>query len=77
MHKITVQSILWLKRGLPGILLRNFSNELVNGLKGTVVRFEPDGPVIEFQDGVTIVVKRTLFSGIHYVYTPMQYNVIL
>ena len=63
LSKITAQSTLWLKKGVPVILLRNLSQELVNGLKGTVVGFEKDGPVVEFEGGVTTIVKKTLFSG--------------
>ena len=58
--KITAPSVLWLKTGVPVILLRNLSNELVNGLKGTVVGFEP---VIKFQGLMTSKVKKTLFSS--------------
>ena len=63
LHKIKAPSTLWLKRGVPVILLRNLSNDLVNGLRGTIVGFEEEGPVIEFEGGVTTLVKKTVFSG--------------
>ena len=48
---------------MPVIFLRNLSNNLVNGLKGTVVVFDKDGPVVELEGGLTTIVKKTLFSG--------------
>lgn len=43
MQKLAAPSTIWLKRGVPVILLRNLSNDLVNGLQGTVVGFSEQG----------------------------------
>lgn len=51
------------EKGFPVILLRNLSNDLVNGLQGTVVGFSEQGPVVEFQGGITRVVEKIIFSG--------------
>ncbi|XP_060571759.1 uncharacterized protein LOC132729940 [Ruditapes philippinarum] len=48
LNKILAPQTLWLKKGAPVMLLRNLSDKLVNGLRGTVVDITESGPVVEF-----------------------------
>ncbi|XP_060594248.1 ATP-dependent DNA helicase PIF1-like, partial [Ruditapes philippinarum] len=68
LSKISVPSILWLKIGCPVILMRNLSNQLVNGLQGFVKDIlEGSGPVIEFP---SINITRTIPKISFTVYSP-------
>ncbi|XP_053390923.1 uncharacterized protein LOC128553771 [Mercenaria mercenaria] len=67
LEQFTAPKVLWLKIGAPVLLLRNLSQKLVNGLRGIVVKVEPDGPVVHFkQVNVTTKVKKMTFSGEFY-----------
>lgn len=64
LSQITAPHTVWLKTGCPVILLRNLSDVLVNGLRGIVIRFEADGPIVEFPTvPLTTTIKRYTFSG--------------
>lgn len=63
-NRVTAPKILWLKKGAPVILLRNISDQLVNGLQGYIHAINGDGPVIAFPALDTkIPLKKTRFSG--------------
>ncbi|XP_021349151.1 uncharacterized protein LOC110447633 [Mizuhopecten yessoensis] len=48
LSRLLAPKVLWLKVGSPVILLRNLTNKLCNGLSGTIVSLETDGPVVNF-----------------------------
>ncbi|KAH3882793.1 hypothetical protein DPMN_006738 [Dreissena polymorpha] len=65
-HLINIcdQPTLGLKDGSSVILLRNLSSSLVNGLTGTVVGFDSDGPIVKFPSvNITTTIKKLEFSG--------------
>lgn len=54
LDSLTVPKCLWLKIGIPVILLRNLTTKLVNGLRGFVLDIDDEGPTIEFPSiGIT------------------------
>ena len=69
---ITAPRVLWLKKGCPVTLVRNLSDTLVNGLRGTVEAIDEDGPIVRFPSlnlvtripkvKFTGKIKRSLFS---------------
>lgn len=63
LDKILVPKCLWLKIGVPVILMRNLTDKLVNGLRGEVYGINEDGPVIKFGDKY-VPVPRMKCSGI-------------
>jgi ATP-dependent DNA helicase PIF1 len=64
LQNVTAQGILWLKENSPVVLIRNISSTLVNGLQGTVIKCEADGPTVHFPAiSSTVKVKKISFSG--------------
>ena len=60
---ITAPHILWLKKGVPVVLLRNLTDVLVNGLCGTH-DIDKNGPVVHFPSiGVTKRLSKVKFTG--------------
>ena len=52
------------KKGAPVMLLRNISNNLVNGLQGTVYDLTERGPTIEFPSlNMKLPMTKLTFSG--------------
>ncbi|XP_069109443.1 LOW QUALITY PROTEIN: uncharacterized protein [Argopecten irradians] len=65
LSRLMAPKILWLKVGSPVILLRNISKILFNGLRGTVLAVEPDGPVVNFPTAnQTLKIPKMTFTGI-------------
>jgi hypothetical protein len=55
---------LTVKRGCPVMLLRNLSDNLVNGSTGRVVDLNEDGPVVHFLDAdVVLKLPKCNFTG--------------
>ncbi|XP_062597523.1 uncharacterized protein LOC134258949 [Saccostrea cucullata] len=67
LRKIIANKLLLLKEGAPVMLIRNLSDSLVNGLLGTVLRLEDDGPTVKFEDKI-IKLNKVTFS----VFDPAQ-----
>ncbi|MES9883831.1 MAG: AAA family ATPase [Sedimenticola sp.] len=64
LQKLTVPKNLWLKVGIPVILLRNITDRLVNGLRGRVCNIDDEGPTVEFKSvGITTRLERFSFQG--------------
>lgn len=49
LNRILAPQVLWLKKGCPVILLQNISDKLYNGLQGSVISCDSDGPTVHFQ----------------------------
>lgn len=65
LHRILAPPVLWLKKECPVILLQNISGKLFNGLRGSVVSCDNDGPTVHFQSvNITRKLKKESFSGI-------------
>lgn len=64
LQRVLAPSSLWIKVGSPVMLLCNLTEKLVNGLRGTVVNGEADGPVVQFPSiNTTIRLQKETFSG--------------
>ncbi|XP_055998369.1 uncharacterized protein LOC125678781 [Ostrea edulis] len=74
LHRILAPPVLWLKKECPVILLQNISGKLFNGLRGSVVSCDNDGPTVHFQSvNITRKLKKESFS----VYSPdLKRNVV-
>lgn len=59
---VTAPKTLWLKEGCPVILLQNMTDELVKCLTGRVSSLR-NGPVMEFDNGMTRSIPKVKFSG--------------
>ncbi|XP_056022043.1 ATP-dependent DNA helicase PIF1-like [Ostrea edulis] len=69
LQRVLAPSSLWIKVGSPVMLLCNLTEKLVNGLRGTVVNGEADGPVVQFPSiNTTIRLQKETFS----VYSPIH-----
>jgi len=62
LQKLTCPKVLWLKIGMPVILLRNISEKLYNGLQGTVQGIDKEGPSINFRGGI-VKIPKMAFEG--------------
>lgn len=67
LRRILAPKVLILKKHCPVIILKNISEKLVNGSRGTVVDFDDSGPVIAFPHA-TVTLQKSLFS----VYNPQE-----
>jgi ATP-dependent DNA helicase PIF1 len=64
LKKLTVPSTLWLKVGCPVILLRNLSDILVNGLRGTLTSVTDTVLTVKFPTLTnTTSIKKEAFTG--------------
>lgn len=63
LSSLTVPKKLWLKLGIPVILLRNISDSLVNGLRGTVHAIDEVGPTVKFDGEKFVKLKKINFEG--------------
>lgn len=60
---VQAPEILLLKPDCPVILVKNLSNRLVNGSRGTVLDFGQKGPIVHFREAnITIEVTPAAFS---------------
>ncbi|XP_062597103.1 uncharacterized protein LOC134258565 [Saccostrea cucullata] len=63
LSRVAAPQVLWLKKDCPVILLKNLSKKLVNGLQGTIMSCERDGPVVHFASvDETVKMKQERFS---------------
>jgi len=58
----TAQKTLTLKVNTRVVLLKNISNELVNGLRGYVTSFVDGFPLVKFDSGKVTLLKESLFT---------------
>ncbi|XP_053389252.1 uncharacterized protein LOC128552247 [Mercenaria mercenaria] len=61
LDRLTCQKVLWLKIGMPVILIRNLTDNLYNGLRGIVHDIDKDGPSVTFPTG-TIRIQKVTFD---------------
>lgn len=63
LSNISIPKTLWLKIGVPVVLLRNISDKLVNGMQGIVTDITEFGPVVKFKDFTEVSIEKMKCSG--------------
>ena len=55
---------IWLKVGVPVVLIRNLTDVLVNGMQGTITALAKEGPTVTFPSiNITTRISRVNFAG--------------